>query len=136
MEAKLIQQAIRMSGNVETICHSRAELQIKLSDGTTALARLERPDAEMLRSLLGSDVVVSGIGSFRPSGEIVMIDVESLALATDTDALFSAATGARTGRAVVDVQVQDHKTGVAAFFGTWPGNESDEELIELARACG
>lgn len=25
---------------------------------------------------------------------------------------------------------QDETTGVAAFFGTWPGDESDEELLD------
>jgi hypothetical protein len=31
---------------------------------------------------------------------------------------------------------QDERSGVAAFFGTWPGDESEQELLDALRALG
>ena len=34
--------------------------------------------------------------------------------------------------AVCEIEI----TGLSAFFGTWPGDESDEELLEALQAIG
>ena len=81
----------------------------------------------------GSRAVVSGVAQFRPSGKLLVIDVEHLGPARDGDAVFESAPKAVT-RPVASPLLQDESAGVSAFFGTWPGVESDEELLGALEA--
>lgn len=107
---------------------------LTLSDGTAMAARLDAHDNEQLRALFGSRVVVSGMAQFRPSGKLLIIDVEHLGPARDGDAVFESAPKATVGRPAASVMPQDETSGVSAFFGTWPGEESDEELLDALKA--
>lgn len=125
-------QAVRVAGTLETISASRPEIALKLKDGTRVPARTEEHDPETLRVLFGRKVVVSGIAHFRPSGRVLKLDVELIEESTAGDALFESAPVARELRPVAAELAQDESSGVAAIFGTWPGDESEEELLEAA----
>ena len=52
---------------------------------------MEEHNLEALRSVLGKEVVVSGMAHYRPSGRLLLLDVEALddATITSTSSLFS-----------------------------------------------
>lgn len=102
---------------------------LTLADGTAAAARLDARDNEQLATLFGSRVVASGMAQFRPSGELLVIDVEHLGHARAGDAVFESAPRATARKPVASWVPQDEAIGVSAFFGTWPGDETDEELL-------
>ena len=60
-----------------------------------------------------------------------MINTEHIGLATKGDTLWEQPPAPRPVKTapVAQLQPQDETSGVAAFFGTWPGEESDEELL-------
>lgn len=121
-------KAVRVTGTLDTISATKSDVLLTLSDGTAVAARLDTHDNEQLKSLFGSRVVLSGMAQFRPSGKLLVIDVEHLSPARDGDALFESAPKATT-RPFATLLSQDETTGVSAFFDTWPGDESDEELL-------
>ena len=129
-------QAVRVCGALDTISASRADVILTLSDGHKVPARLEEHDAATLKELFGKQVVVSGVARYRPSGQLLLVDVESLAEAREGDQIFGAAPSARGRGVVAPMVAQDDSSGVSAFFGTWPGDESDEELLEALQAIG
>jgi len=129
-------QAVRVTGMLDTISASRPDVVLTLPDGAKVPARLEDHDAETLKQLFGEKVVVSGMAHYRPSGRLLLVDVESIAPAGEKDVLFEAAPVSRARRPVAQMLPQDETSGVSAFFGTWPGDESDEELLEALRAIG
>ncbi len=129
-------QAARVTGLLDTISASRAEVLIRLDDGTRLPCRLEAHDPDLLRRLFGGRVVVSGIAHFRPAGQPLLMSVEHLSEARDADALFTAAPTAKARRAIPRSVGQDAASGVASFFGTWPGDESDEALLDALEAIG
>jgi len=129
-------QAVRVAGALDTISASRPDVVLTLADGTKVPARLEDHDAETLKDLFGETVVVSGVAHYRPSGRLILIDVESIVAAGDRDALFGGLPVAPARRPVAELLPQDETSGVSAFFGTWPGDESDEDLLEALRAIG
>lgn len=65
-----------------------------------------------------------------------MVDVESIGEAGPADPLFEAAPVARKRLPVATPVAQDDSSGVSAFFGTWPGEESEDELLEALQAIG
>jgi hypothetical protein len=126
-------KAVRVTGTLDTISATKSDVVLTLADGTAVAARLDAHDKEQLKSLFGSRVVVSGMAQFRPSGRLLVIDVEHLGPGRDGDALFESAPKA-TARPAASLLLQDETTGVSAFFGTWPGDESDEELLDALEA--
>jgi len=126
-------KAVRVSGTLDTISATKPDVVLTLSDGTAVAARLDARDNEQLEALFGSRVVVSGMAQFRPSGKLLVIDVEHLGPARDGDVLFESAPKA-TARPVASLLPQDEASRVSAFFGTWPGDETDEELLDALEA--
>jgi hypothetical protein len=126
--------AVRVSGTLDTISATKSDVVLTLSDGTAVAARLDAHDNEQLKALFGSRVVVSGMAQFRPSGKLLVIDVEHLGPARDGDAVFESAPKATAGRPTASLLPQDETSGVSAFFGTWPGDEADEELLDALEA--
>lgn len=122
-------KAVRVSGTLDAISATKSDVLLTLTDGTTVAARLDAHDNEKLKALFGSRVVVSGMAQFRPSGKLLVIDVEHLGPARAGDAVFESAPKA-AARPVASLLPQDEAVGVSAFFGTWPGEESDEELLD------
>lgn len=120
-------KAVRVSGTLDTISATKSDVVLTLSDGTVVAARLDAHDNEQLEALFGSRVVVSGMAQFRPSGTLLVIDVEHLGPARDGDVVFESAPKATAGRPSASLLPQDETSGVSAFFGTWPGDESDED---------
>lgn len=128
--------AVRLSGTLDTISASRADIILTLKDETKVPARLEDHDSAMLQQLFGSDVVVSGVAHFRPSGRLFLLDIESLDTARENDQLFESLPTARQRLPVAVPVEQDDTSGVSAFFGTWPGDETEEDLLEALKAIG
>jgi len=126
-------KAVRVTGTLDTISATKSDVVLTLTDGTAVAARLDSHDNEQLKALFGSRVVVSGMAQFRPSGKLLVIDVEHLGPARDGDAVFEGAPKAMA-KPAVSLLPQDEVTGVSAFFGTWPGEESDEELLGALEA--
>lgn len=124
-------RAVRVTGTLDTISVTRTDVVLRLGDGTAVAARVERHDPEELRGLFAKRVVVAGLAQYRPSGRLLVIDAEHIGLATEGDALWEQPPIARPakGAPVARLVPQDESTGVAAFFGTWPGDESDEDLL-------
>ena len=127
-------QAVRVSGTLDTISASNANVALKLKDGATVPARMDNHDPAELRTLFGKPVVVSGVAHYRPSGRLLMVNVESIGKADAGDVLFETAPLSRERLPVAAPVAQDESSGVSAFFGTWPGDESDEELLEALAA--
>ena len=122
-------KAVRVSGTLDTISATKSDIVLTLADGTTVAARLDGHDNDLLKTLFGSQVVVAGMARFRPSGTLLVIDIEHLGPARGGDALFETAPKA-SATPVASLLPQDQTTGVSAFFGTWPGDETDDELLE------
>lgn len=126
-------QAVRVAGVLDTVSASKDDLYLALPDGTKIRARHPHDDLSVLRRLWGKRVAISGIAHYRPSGQLLHIDAEELVEAREADALFMRPPFASTARPVARHVSQDESSGVAAFFGIWPGEETEAELLEALR---
>jgi len=128
-------RAVRLSGLLDTISATRPDIVLRLPNKTSVPARLEAVDPDLLSKLFGQQVVISGMAQFRPSGRLLVVDVEDIAPAGTADQLWQRAPRMQPLRSspVATLVPQDGGTGVGAFFGTWPGDESDQELQRILR---
>jgi hypothetical protein len=123
--------AVRITGTLDTFSPSSNTILIILPDDQRVQARFEDPDPELLRNLFGKRVTISGMARFRPSGRLLLVAAEYLAPAMPTDAIWERMPAARLGSTspVFTPMPQDPASGLAAFFGIWPGEESDQDLL-------
>jgi hypothetical protein len=86
----------------------------------------------------GQNVVIGGTGIYRPSGALLRVDAEAMAPAGPNDNLFSVMPLA-TPR-TIDMKELRRKQkaggGMAAIFGKWPGDETEEELLAALKEMG
>ena len=122
-------KAVRVRGRLDSVSVSGPTGQLLLDDGSHVCFRGDALDIADLRDLLGADVAVSGMARFRPDNDLLYIDAAVFAASTEGDRVFSVRP---TGRAELPAPVSadtEEKVGVAAFFGTWPGDESLDDLL-------
>jgi hypothetical protein len=128
-------QTIRFTGRLDTISSTRPSVTLLSDDGDKMQARLPSSvTTEDLRALFGQRVVVAGVAEFRPSGRIQQIAINQIQPAHGADELFSETPRAWGSMPVFTPAAQEPGSGVASFFGTWPGDETDDELITALAA--
>lgn len=122
---------IRLRGVLDALTVSTQAIVLRLDDNRVIRGFARGVDQEQLKHLLGTAVVIEGSVNFRPSGEALRIEVDSVAAATPGDVIWAQlprceprAPRARPSNAGPDLD---------AFFGSWPGDESDQVLAEALR---
>lgn len=87
-----------------------------------------------LAAHFGKNVTVSGRAVFRPSGSVLRIEAEEVEPATGGDigvwSRLPSPVFRRLDRRTLH-QPQGPRSGINALIGRWPGDESDEEVLEL-----
>jgi len=121
-------------GTLDTISATKSGVVLTLKDGSKIRARVEDHDPSLLQELFNTPVVVSGLVEFLPSGRPHVVMVESISKAGPTDHIFEKTPLGR--KPVFTAKSQDKNSGVAAFIGTWPGDETDDELLAALRELG
>jgi hypothetical protein len=99
---------------------------LKLDDGRLLRGFAGAVGLDDLKQWLGNAVVLEGHVTFRPSGEALRIEVESALPATPGDVIGAQLPKVESAPSRPRASVSS--TGLSAFFGKWPGEESDEQL--------
>jgi hypothetical protein len=125
----------RIVGVLDMIRQSTQSFALRLDDGEEVRGVMAEGDVGQARTLFGKRVTVQGQAVFRPSGRLLRIDARALMESTDESAFWSKLPNAApSGRPRARQRLpQTATTGVNAFFGRWPGDESDDALLGLLR---
>jgi hypothetical protein len=120
---------IRIVGKLEMIRHSTRSFALVLDNGEEVKGVLKEGDPDLLQHYFGRDITVFGKAIYRPSGSLLRVDAYELLDSTEGRAVFSSVPDALGVQLKSPRKLQTPKTGVSAFFGSWPGEESDGELL-------
>lgn len=136
-EATPAPRRVRVSGRLDLMGVSQGILKIELEPGTMVTARWEGREAvQTLKSLFDRKVVCEGVGIFRPSGALLRIDADAIERATGSDAAFAQLPLAvATPERIKPVRARvGEPSPYAAFIGSVPAEESDEEFAAAVEA--
>jgi hypothetical protein len=122
---------VRVTGRLDVMGASQGvlKLDVRPAEIVTALWEGEEP-VETLREFFNRDVVVEGVGVFRPSGSLLRVDADAIALASSQDEFFRripSAVAQRDYRKLARLRPGE-KSAYAQLRGWLPGDESDEEF--------
>lgn len=130
-------QRARVAGTLDALRHSNRTFELRLPEGEKVRGVLlsEAGEIAEVGPSLGSEVVVEGVAKFRASGRLLRLDAEWLTSATNGAQIW--ATPPRPLFPPLDVaethEPQGSRSGAAAIFGAWPGEETDEEVEAALR---
>jgi hypothetical protein len=121
----------RVMGVLDMLRESTQGFVIRLDSGDEVRGVLAEGDLARAAPLFGKRVVAEGRAVFRPSGSFLRLDADAIVSGEGVSALFSRVPTplSRTVRRQNFQRPQTAETGVNAFFGRWPGEESEEELL-------
>jgi len=120
---------VRVVGKLDMVRHSTRSFALQLDNGEEVKGVLQEGDPSFLQRYFGRDITVFGKAIYRPSGSLLRLDAHELMDTAEGRATFSSVPEALSRTRKTERKAQTAKVGVAAFFGAWPGEESDEELL-------
>lgn len=120
---------VRLVGTVDMVRHSTRSLGLRLNNGEEIRCSVVTDDVAGLGEFLNRELTVLGKAVYRPSGTVLRVDVEAILNTTEGRDQFSYVPLSFEQRLRGESKLQTKRTGVAAIFGTWPGEETDSELL-------
>jgi hypothetical protein len=127
---------VRVIGHLDMIRHSTRSFEMLLEEGKTVRGVLENGEQiDALKAFLGQTVLVVGKAVYRPSGSLLRVDAQAIGEGTGQPKIFAKIPAPLDHtQPTVRLRISEQaKNGVAGFFGQWPGNETDEELLAMLR---
>lgn len=122
----------RVRGVLDALTVSTRAMALRLDDGRILRGFAGAVPLDRLKELLGTDVVLEGSATFRPSGEALRLEVESAMPAMPGDVIWAQLP--RVEPTATRPRPSLAPSGLDAFFGTWPGDESDQQLAATLKA--
>ena len=124
---------VRVVGKLDMVRHSTRSFGLLLQDGEEVRGVLQDEDPLLLQRHFGQEITVLGRAVYRPSGSLLRIDAQEILDTTEGKRAFSLVPKALGKEIRLERKAQTAATGVAALFGTWPGEETDRDLLAALR---
>ena len=127
-------RAFIVSGRLDKIEHDAGRFRLLVSRDSSLLGRLDPDslDVETLRPLWGKQTTVEGMVYFKVNGHPRLIEARRISSHTERDTIFEEMPAAGIPRSrgmILDQEKQARSFDPMELWGTWPGNESTEELL-------
>ena len=119
----------RIVGRIDMVRISTRSMGIKLDNGEEIRCAVVSEEIGELNAYLDRELTLLGKLIYRPSGSVLRLDVEQVLDTTVGRGQFSQLPVSMETTFKQERRAQTSKTGLASVFGSWPGDESDEELL-------
>jgi hypothetical protein len=120
---------IRLVGKIDMVRWSTRSMAIRVEDGSEYRCAVINDEIGDLGQYGGQEVTLLGKAIYRPTGSVLRLDVEQVLNTTVGRAAYSDVPLSFENRHETERKRQTVKHGVSVVFGSWPGDESDEELL-------
>src|SRR5665213_55354 len=124
-----VPRQIRLVGKIDMVRWSTRSMAIRAEDGTEYRCAVVGEDIGDLGQYGGREVTILGKAIYRPTGTVLRLDVQQILDTTVGRRAYSEIPASFENRQEFDRRKQTNRNGVSAVFGSWPGEESDEELL-------
>lgn len=125
-------------GTLDELNVSNSIMVLNTEDGLVTVFAHDNSLMLGLAGYLGKEITLTGRAHYCPGGQLSFIDVESYHVPEKKDRFFSRKPRAMSAEQQLLFQAQHkaQKNAFAALLGHWPGDESDEEFIQILKQVG
>ena len=128
-----------ITGRIEQVAYAKRQFRLEPTSGPRLYGRLHPDinDVEILRSLWGRRATVQGSVLFKANGQPRFIEARHISESRSGDELFELLPDADSDAQIGDVTPRIRgatTTRPSELVGTWPGNETIEELLDALRS--
>ncbi len=120
---------VRIVGKLDMVRHSTRSFELLLSSGEPVRGVLVDGTPELLQKHFGEEITILGKAIYRASGSLLRLDASEILTTTEGRNVFSTVPLPFASSRRIDGKLQTSKSGVTAFFGIWPGQETDSDLL-------
>jgi hypothetical protein len=124
-----MERQVRVVGRIDMVRYSTRSMGLRLDSGDEVRCAIVNEEINELKDYVNKEVTILGKAIYRPSGSVLRLDVEQILETTVGREQFSQVPLSLNAKPRSERRAQTVKTGVAAVFGAWPGEETDDELL-------
>jgi hypothetical protein len=121
---------VRVIGKLDMVRHSTRSFGLVLDSGDEVRGVLVEGTSELLQDHFGKEITVLGKAIYRPSGTLLRLDAFEILPIVDGRRAFSKVPPSVPQSRKPERRLPSPRSGVASFFGTWPGEETDKDLLQ------
>ena len=124
------QQTFIVSGRLDQINYKSRNFYLSIGQNSKILGRLQPKslDIEDLRQLWGKPVTIEGMVHFKVDGKPRIVEARKICVRSEGDELFEELPEIRPLFSKTD-EYRAQSFNIRDIFGTWPGDETIEELM-------
>lgn len=131
----LPRRQVRIAGVLEATGHNQLRFTTRLKSGEEVHGVTNSVEGvNSLRQFIGKPALILGRAVYDPSGRLLRIMVDGIEDGAGAPSLFTRVPILQRARLSASRRVRKSgsgRRGVPAFFGTWPGDETDADLTAL-----
>lgn len=120
---------VRIVGKLDMVRHSTRSFELLLSNGDPVRGVLIDGTSEALQRHFGKEITILGKAIYRPSGTLLRLDASEILASTEGRDAFSSVPLPFLAPMRTERKILTSRSGISAFFGIWPGEETDAELM-------
>lgn len=127
---------VRVLGILDGVCAGSASFRLRLESGEEVCGVANSPELlQRMSESLGKLVLVHGKAIYSPTGRLLRLDAAALEDGAGQPSVWSTIPAPlnRKPKLIRENSADVGKRGVAAFFGSWPGDETAQELEDMIR---
>ncbi len=121
-------QLVRLVGKLDMVKSSNSNFELLLTDGTRLKGVWQGDDIGALGSFWDQDVTLDGVMVYKPNGKPLRIEGRSIRPPQERDLAF---VPSRLNKPSQSLEIPKGVLTIGQLRGTWPGNETDEEIEEF-----
>jgi hypothetical protein len=135
MRTRSLKRRVRVRGTLDMIRFRTRVFGIMLAGGHHVRCVLLYGEMGLLNEFISKEILVEGTAVYRRSGQVRRIDVEAFMDGKGEPDIWSTIPPPLSRKLKLGSlrAKQRPGSGVSAFFGEWPGDETEEELLHAIR---
>lgn len=129
-------QRVRVCAKLDMLRVSDHVMELEVESGERFRAVWLKKPIEQPRILLGTQVLLEGLAVFKPSGNILRVEIDALEPASAKDQFFNKMPSPmlqESPAAYGRISATTARSAGLSLLGQWPGDESDEEIHKLLK---
>jgi uncharacterized protein (DUF433 family) len=121
---------VRVAGRLKTIKLNDHSFTMTVAESLCPINGIAQAvEPQILATLLGKNVVVSGTAHFTKEGALLILEALLIEIAKERDLMIWGEVP-RPLRRPFDMSDFKAERGLSAIVGKWPGDETDEEVLQ------